>query len=228
MRALRLELSLLGVLTLSVSACSWSRFDEVTQDSPVVLLEKPRSMNQGFGVSLSTATNDGLSEVLVGGSTNVSAAALYEIGSDGTPGTTSVDTGYCSAEGQGCFLSSLTAGLANATGPDQVHSLCFAVGSGTVVKQGLVVRCKDFHEYTLDMPQAAQDLLAISIAQNQPHDHPMATDRSDDPVLLASLPEKHLAWFYPAKSSAFRELGFPSGAQVDDPSFGSSLTVLAV
>ncbi len=91
-----------------------------------------------------------------------------------------------------------------------------------------MVRCKDTHEYTLDMPQAAQDLLAISVAQSQPHDHPLATDRSDDPLLLASLPEKRLAWFYPAKSSEFRQLVLPDGAQGDDPSFGQSLAVLAV
>ncbi|MEI9942301.1 MAG: hypothetical protein WDO69_34220 [Pseudomonadota bacterium] len=226
MRASLLELALLGCLALSTFACSWSRFDDVTDNSPIVLLEKPGSMKQGFGVSLATATNAGQTEVLVGGATNVSPAALYEIGNQDSPGTTAIDS-YCS--GDDCFLSSLTAGFANASGLDQVHRpLCFAVGSGTAGTQGLVVRCKDTHEYALSMPKEAQDLLASAVAQNQPDDHPMATDGTDDPLLLVSLPEKHLAWFYPAKSTQYSELALPNGAEVDDPSFGRSLAVLAV
>jgi len=229
MRARLPRLSLLGCLLFSASACSWSRFDDVTKNAPVVLLEKPDSMNGGFGVSLSTVTNDGQTELLVGGTVSVSGAALYDLGQEDAPGTKATDTGYCTGDSGPCSLSSLTAGFANASGPDRARPLCFAVGSGALTnKQGLVVRCQDFTEYTLGMPQAAQDLLAASIVQNKPRDFPMATDRTDDPVLLASLPEKHLAWFYPVKSTAFSELLVPSGVDVADPSFGRALAVLAV
>jgi len=225
------SLSLLGGLALAASACSWSRFDDVTDNSPIVLFETPSSMKAGFGVSLATATNDGQTEVLVGGTTGISAAALYLIRSEDAPGA-AIDDGYCAGGDQACFLSSLNAGFANASGPDKVRPLCFAVGAGTVsggtVRSGLVMRCKDNTEYALGMPQAAQDLLATSIAKGEPHDHPMATDRTDHPLLLASLPEKHLAWFYPARSTQFSELALPPGALVDDPSFGRSLAVLAV
>jgi hypothetical protein len=233
MRARWLELALLGCVAFGASACSWSRFDDVTDHSPVVLLEKPNSMKNGFGFSLATARNGAQTEVLVGGATNLSSAALYEIGNQDSPGTTAIDTAYCSDSDFACFLSSLNAGFANAIGTDaQVRPLCFAVGSGAVDsgagQSGLIVRCRDTTEYALTMPPAAQQLLAISIAQNQPFDHPMATDRSDDPLLLASLPEKHLAWFYPAKSTRFSELTLPAGADIADPSFGRSLAVLAV
>ena len=228
MRASLPSLTLLAAFAFGTSACSWSRFDDIIDNSPVVLLDKPNSMKSGFGNTLSTATNGGQTELLVGGTPNVSGAALFDVGNQDSPGTSASDVGYCTGGDHACFLSSLTAGFANASAPDQVRPLCFAVGSGTVVKQGLVVRCQDAHEYTLDMPPAAQDLLAISIAKNLPHDHPMASDRTDDPLLLASLPELHLAWFYPAKNRVFSELAFPEGAQVDDPSFGQSLAVLAV
>ncbi|HKO51776.1 MAG TPA: hypothetical protein VJV79_28895 [Polyangiaceae bacterium] len=228
MRACLSTLTLLGSLALGASACSWSRFDEITENSPTVLLSKPSSMKDGFGVNLATATNAGQTELLVGGTTNVSGAALFELGNQDSPGTASSDTGYCSSDDPACFLSSLTAGFAKASAPDQIRPLCFAVGSGAVLKQGLVVRCKDAHEYTLDLPPAAQALLATSIAKNQPYDHPMASDRTDDPLLLASLPQERLAWFYPAKSRNFSELSLPIGAPADDPSFGKSLAVLAV
>ena len=227
MRASVLQLQLLCGLALAASACSWSRFDELTDKSPVVLLEKPGSM-AGFGVSVATATNQGQTQLLVGGTVTASSAALYEIGDPDAPGTAPIDTEYCSGEGNPCFLSSLIAGFANAQGPDRARPLCFGVGSGAVAEQGLVVRCQDRSEYTLGMPPVAQQLLAMAIAQNQPRDFPMATDRRDDPVLLAALPEKHLAWFYPQKSTTFSELSWPSGAPGDDPSFGRALAVLAV
>ena len=230
MRSPLLRLTLLGGLTLGVSACSWSRFDDLTANAPVVLLEKPDSLNNGFGVSLATATNGGRSQVLVGGTASTTGAALYEIGQGDAPNTAAIDANYCTgANGKPCFLSSLIAGFANAQGPDQLHSLCYAAGTGEVVKQGLVLRCQDHSQYSLDMPPAAQQLLAMSIAQNQaPHDYPLATDRTDDPTLLASLPDLRLAWFYPERSTTLGELPLPDGMQVDDPSFGRSLAVLAV
>ncbi|HEY0467294.1 MAG TPA: hypothetical protein VGC79_24005 [Polyangiaceae bacterium] len=229
MRASLQQLSLLGCLALSASACSWSRFDEVTKNSPVVLLEKPSSMTSGFGVSLASATNDGQTKLLVGGTVTLSGAALYDIGQEDSPDTAAIDIAYCAGSSEPCFLSSSPAGLANASGPDQkVRPLCFALGSGAVVKQGLVVRCQDATEYTLEMPPVAQASLANSIAQNQPLDYPLAVDRKDDPALFASLPEQRLAWFYPARSSTFSELRLPEAAAVDDPSFGRSLAVLSV
>jgi hypothetical protein len=228
MRAL-LRLALLLGGTLAASACSWSRFDDLTDDSPVVLLEKPDSMNNGFGVSLATATNEGHTQVLVGGTVTTAGAALYEVGQQDAPDTQAIDANYCSGNGKPCFLSSLTAGFANAQGPDQLRPLCYAAGTGEVVKQGLVVRCRDASQYTLDIPPLAQELLSLSIAQNQPpHDYPMATDRTDDPALLASLPERRLAWFYPEKSTTFSELTLPDGLDADDPSFGRALAVLAL
>jgi len=190
----------------------------------VELLPKRDSIDNGFGVSLATASNGGQTQVLVGGTVTTSGTSLFWSENGSIVG----NTGYCSGDGSPCFLSSLTAGLANAQGPDRMQPLCFAVGSGAFTKQGLVMHCINGVEYTLDMPPAAQDLLATAIAQNQPRDFPMAADREDDPVLMATLPEKHLAWFYPAKSMVFSELTLPAALQVDDPSFGHSLAVLGV
>ncbi|HET7542442.1 MAG TPA: hypothetical protein VFK05_21380 [Polyangiaceae bacterium] len=227
MRASALRYAVLGV-AFGGSACSWSRFDELTDSSPVVLLDRPAALTNGFGVSLATASNQGKTQLLVGGTVTASAAALYEIGQPDAPGLTAIDTNYCSSDEQPCSLSSLTAGFANAQAPDTVRPLCFAVGSGKVVDLGLVVRCQDDSEYTLRMPQTAQDLLAQAITQDKPRDFPLATDRGQDPVLLASLPEQHLAWFYPQKSLTFSELLLPNGTAADDSTFGKSLAVLAV
>jgi hypothetical protein len=57
----------------------------------------------------------------------------------------------------------------------------------------------------------------------------MATDRTDNPVLLVTLPYDHSAWFYPSKSTKPTELSVPDALvdAADRTGFGSSLTVLA-
>lgn len=226
MRASPLTLAVLGLLGLATAGCSWSRFDDITDDSPIVLFEKPGSMKTGFGVGVATLTQDGQTSVLVGGAVGASGAALYNIGDGESPGTTPVDSGYCSGSSP-CFLSSSFGAFPNATA-DQVRKRCYAVGTGSLGSTGIVVRCADSTEYPLAIPAAAQRLLGISLQQNQPYDYPMATDRTDDPVLLVTLPYNNAAWFYPSKSSKPSELSVPDALvdAADHTGFGSSLSVL--
>ena len=211
MQAARLQFGLLCLVGIGASACSWSRFDDVTDNSPNVLLEKPGSMKSGFGNSIATASSADTTVVLVGGGAgDQSGAALYDIGRDTSPSTTSVDSGYCAGGAADCFLSSSLAGFANAPGPDMERPLCFAVGTGSVMTAGLELRCRDASEYTLAIPPAAQKLLTFGLGENQAYDFPVATDRTDHPALLvtvASEPDVHSAWFYPpSKSIHFSEL----------------------
>jgi len=218
----------LGLLALCASACSWSRFDDVTSNAPIVLLDKPGSMKQGFGVSLATAKNADQVEVLVGGGIGVSGAALYEIGTGESPSTTSIDTGYCTGSTAPCYLSSSLAGFPAATGPDHTRPLCFAVGAGTVTGQGIIFRCQDASEYDVDIPADAKAALEFAINMAQPDDFPLAADHTDTPSLLASSPTARAAWFYPAQSIDFSELKAPKGVPTDDDSFGKTLAVLSV
>ncbi len=226
MRLSILQLGLLACLGLAASACSWSRFDDITDGAPIVLFEKPGSMKDGFGVSVATVTKDKQTSVLIGGAVGISGAALYNLGDDDTFGTTSVDSAYCTGASADCYLSSSLGAFPNATA-DQVRPLCYAVGTGAVSKAGLVIRCQDATEYTLDMPATAQKLLSFSLEQHQPYDYPLATDRTDNPVLLVTLPQDKIAWFYPAKSTKFSSLVAPK-ALTDDDSFGTALSVLTV
>ncbi|HEY4103940.1 MAG TPA: hypothetical protein VGM44_08615 [Polyangiaceae bacterium] len=213
-------------VALGVSACSWSRFDDETNNAPIVLLDQPGSMKHGFGVSVATATEGDHVEVLVGGGIGVSNGAMYDIGNAESPSTTAVDSGYCKAEP--CFLSSMLGGLASAPGPDQRdRSLCFAVGAGTSTGiEGIIFRCQDATEYALPIPTDAETLLDFALAQAQTDDFPLSADRTANPALLASSPSARVAWFYPAGNPAFSELGAPQGTPIDDDSFGKSLAVL--
>ncbi len=227
MRRSILQLCLLASVAAATSGCSWSRFDDITDGAPIVLFEKPGSMKEGFGDNVTTVTKDSETSVLIGGAVGVSGAALFTMGEDGVFGTTSVDSGYCTGGTADCYLSSSLGAFPTATA-DEVRPLCYAVGTGAVSKAGLIIRCRDATEYTLDMPSAAQKLIAFSLEQHQPYDYPMATDRTDEPVLLVTLPYNQTAWFYPAKSTKFSSLSAPSRTLTDDKSFGSTLAVLPV
>jgi FG-GAP repeat len=228
MRASPFTVGLIGLLGLAASGCSWSRFDDITGDSPILLFEKPGSMKTGFGVSLGTLTRNGQTSVLVGGAVGASGAALYDIGEGSSPGTTAIDSGYCSGGSAQCFLSSSFGAFANATS-GMSRPQCYAVGTGSVGTPGIIFRCLDATEYSLAIPPNALKLLNFSLAESQPYDYPMATDRTDDPVMLVTLPYQQLAWFYPSKSNKFSELSAPKGL-IDsaDKTFGTTLAVLDV
>ncbi|MES1172978.1 MAG: hypothetical protein ABUL62_01525 [Myxococcales bacterium] len=228
MRGSPFTLGLVALLGLAAAGCSWSRFDDITGDSPIVLLEKPGSMKTGFGVSVGTLTRNGQSSVLVGGAVGASGAALYDIGDGTSPGTTAIDSGYCSGGSAQCFLSSSFGAFANATSGVS-RPQCYAVGTGSVGTAGIIIRCLDATEYPLAVPPNALRLLDFSLVNSQPYDYPMATDRTDDPVLLVTLPYQQMAWFYPSKSTEPSELGVPKGMlDKDDKSFGATLAVLTV
>lgn len=216
---------LLGLLCLSVSACSWTRFDDETDNAPIVLLDKPGALKHGFGVSLATVSSTDNNLVLVGGGVGDSTAALFSIGDGESPSTTSVDTGYCGT--QPCFLSSSLAGFANAPGPDRERPLCFAVGAGTSTTKGIIFRCRDQSEYALPIPKDAEQALDFALEMAQSDDFPVTSDRTDNPSLLATAPSARAAWFYASASTTPIELKTPSFKTLaDDDSFGKTLTIL--
>jgi FG-GAP repeat len=227
-RRTRAREALASVLALGSCACSWSRFDDVTRDSPIVLLDKPGSMTQGFGESLATAKQGSTVEVLVGGEEGVSGAALFDLGDQESPGTTAIDTGYCSGGAEPCYLASSLAGFATAEGPDRTRPLCFAVGAGVSAGKGLIVRCQDSSEYSLPLPDAAEKALDSALDDAKPDDFPLANDRTDAPALLAASPTARVAWFYPSASMAFSQLATPNQLPLDDDTFGKTLAVLSV
>ncbi len=214
----------LGALTLTLSACSWTRFDDETDNAPIVLLDRPGSLKNGFGFSVATAASDTNNLVLVGGGVGDSTAALYSIGDDDSPSTTTVDSGYCGTPP--CFLSSSLAGFANAPGPDHTRPLCFAVGAGTSSSEGIIFRCRDTSEYALPMPKDAQAALDFALEMAQTDNFPLVADRTDTPSLLASSPSARVAWFYASGGTKPIELTTPRGVSKDDDSFGETLAVL--
>jgi hypothetical protein len=215
---------------VAASGCSWSRFGDLEENTPVVLLTKPDSMSS-FGVSLSAVTVGNQTRLLVGGAAGVSRAAVYSLGSGESPGVDPEDSGYCDKEeGELCYLGFSTAGAAVLSSPDQTGELnaCFVLGIGSfpTPSTGIVVRCADRREYALPVPEAARTaLVEPAIEDNEPVSVALATDRTERATIAVGAPSEQLAWVYGPLSRTSVQL-VPSG--VPDPSYGRQVAVLRV
>lgn len=201
-------LLVLGVLS---AGCSWSRYDDVVESSPIVLLNRPKAVSDGFGTSLATATVGDSVTLLVGGSPLKSGGAEFELGTGESPTLEARDTGHCLGSDAPCFFSSTPVALARAQGPGkEPRPLCFVDGGGTASgDSGIAVRCTDDVEYALPVPDVVNTLLEFSYKNAQPTPFRFGADHGPDPTLLATADEESAVWFYPALSKTPIDLPNP-------------------
>ena len=210
----------LFVLAALSAGCSWSRYDDVVQNSPIVVLNRPKAVSDGFGSSLATATvakpqAAGVSPsvtLLVGGAPLTSGGAEFELGFADSPTQEATDTGHCLGSDAPCFFSSTPVALARAQGPGpEPRDLCFVDGGGMASREsGVVVRCTDDVEYALPVPTVVSKRLTFSIENAQPTPFRFGADHGPDPAFLASADEESAVWYYPSLSKKFVDLPNPA------------------
>ena len=205
-----LGIALLGATSL---ACSWSRYDDVVENSPIVLLNRPKQLESGFGTSLATGTLEGEPILLVGGAPLTSGGVEFELGAGENPTLDARDTGHCMGGVAPCYFTSAPVALTGAASPGERRELCFVNGAGNAADEvGVVVRCTDDVEYTLAMPEDPADLLQFSINAAQPTLFSFGADYGSDPALLAQADEEQSVWYYPPLERDFVELPYPADA----------------
>jgi hypothetical protein len=202
----RFSIFTLSLLAYLAAGCSWSRFDDLQNDSPVVLLKKPDKLHSGFGVTMATAAIDGeASRVLIGGTSGKVPAATFDLGLGTDPTVDAADVGSCDQTKGVCFLAAGVAGIARANvGATDRQKICFILGIGQVDASGpygLFGRCADGTEYTLGVPSTVEQ----EVIQNElilQGDSAiatirMSTDKDEVAALVAGAPDQKLAWYYP-------------------------------
>lgn len=199
----------LGLLTLG---CSWTRFDDVTKDSPIVLLNRPKALSSGFGTSLAAANVSGEVTLLVGGAALQSGGAAFSLGSGDSPTLEAMDAGHCLGAETACYFSSTPVALPTAKGPGATPiPLCFVNGAGAMSEgRGIVVRCTTDVEYVLPTPKVVDDTLEFSIRSAQPMHFRFAVDNSGAPALLATAEIETAVWYYPPTSQKFVTVANPA------------------
>lgn len=221
----RALLGSVGALVL-LAGCSWQRFDEVSERTPVELLERPRELNAGFGHAVAAAAVGERVLALVGGVPLVSRAATYELGYDERPGVQSVASTLCDSRGdRACFFANSPAGLAKVRLRGEDQERCFALGLGREGNQrGVVMRCGSvsFVHPVPDAVTAAID--EVFEGAKVPPEVSLAADRGEEPALLAASPSVGTAWFYAPLENEFHEL--PGGSPGSE--YGRGVAVVRI
>ena len=225
------------------SGCSWSRFSDVTEDAPVVRLERPDNMNTGFGVMLATGNLDGRSLLLVGGESGTSPAALFDLGKGDSPNLTTLDSHFCDNTQAKCFLGSSMVYLPHTlTSAAQDHrrvDSCVALGLGkpNFGELGVLFECQDKTAYSRPVIAAYEDDVDFALKHDQNETIALAGDGADEPLLVVGAPAALTtgrAWFYAPGSDDPIELQPPQktadgyGTRVAAVAMGSAGWLMAV
>ncbi len=226
--------ALVSASLVGVGACSWTRYDDVQENAPVLLLKKPDKLKAGFGISLATAAAGDQVRVLVGGAPNRSRGAAFAILKNQDAKIDAIDTGFCDdgANSNPCLMGNSVAGLGLARVPGgtqgTVLDLCFAMGIGQAGGvPGILLRCRDQTEYTLAVPAGALNaVVAPALTSGEGTELHLAADKDEAAALIAGAPAQTppLAWFYPPDSMTPIEL-VPSA---NDASYGSSVASVRI
>lgn len=221
-----------ALLGCCVTGCSWSRFTDLGENRPVVILEKPSDFSAGFAVNVTPLSfREEQSRLLVGQAVGRHKAATFDLGLGTDPATDPVDSSSCdpSQESDPCYLADKVAGFPlGHVGQGDLERLCFILGVGKsqrAEKPGLFGRCQDFANFTLGVPETALSELVQGdvFANHQAAPLVLATDKGDLPALAAGAKRQELAWFYRPRSTAPVEL-VAQGAT--DDGYGSSVAIL--
>lgn len=218
-----------GLTLCAVSAwlcsCSWTRFDDVSENTPVVLLERPDALNVGYGDVVAVAAVEERVRALVGGAPLVSSAATFELGFDEEPGVQAVNSAACvNADGRVCFLAARPSGLAKVLLRGEEQERCFAVGLGREGGvTGLLVRCGTLG-FAHPVPASIRALVDEAIqAFTLPPELFTTSDASPEPILLAASPQAGTAWFYAPLDNVPHELEPPRAVGAD---YGRAVAVV--
>lgn len=196
------------VALAGLGSCSWQRFDEVSENTPVVLLQRPDALNAGYGDAVAVAAVGERVRALVGGAPLASSAATFELGFDERPGVQSISASHCETAGNRvCFLATRPAGLAKVLLRGEEQERCFAVGLGREeAVSGLLMRCGNLG-FAHPVPASVDDAIREAIdGASLPPEVFTAADRGEEPALMAASPQAGTAWFYAPLDNTPREL----------------------
>ena len=207
-------------LPLVFVSCSWTRFNNLQEDTPVLLLSKPDTAGNGFGSGLASVTREQV-RLLVTASPGARSGAEYSLGNGQEPNRDAVDTGDCNDAT--CSFANSVAGLESVMAGGVERSTCFA--EGLTAPSTLYVRCMA----SGDLPpllQAWQFPTGLSMDPKLQH-LALAADRGPLPSLVAGFtevaPARGEAWFYAGGTGDTPTTLTPAGV---GSSFGSAVAVL--
>ncbi len=206
--------------------CSWARFDQLKEDTPVASLEEPKGMDSGFGNRLATTTVEDRVRLFVLGSPGRHGGASYDLGLADSPSLEASDAGHCTGDGDLCYLAAQPVALPRGPDTGEELELCLVAGLGTRFDgdgetTGLITRCEAGGadvQFAYPLPNGtianrATELLGKNIGDAVL----LGTNATGPKLLVAVWPQERHAWFYLPRTDRPIELMLPPGSDGDKP-----------
>ena len=203
---------------LALSSCSWSRFDDVSENSPVVRFDSPKAVI-GIGSALSTAQSSDGAWLLAAGHESTS---LYSLGRDESPARGALRVVDCSSS-DGCWLAAHLAGLGITTDDGTLACFAYALGASGDAQGRLMLQCEDGTRPIFEVPPSVGDSGVLGTANRDLRVELTSGAAFSGDALLAALPDVPLVWWYPTSNSSPLEISVPQDAQ---SGFGASLGLM--
>jgi hypothetical protein len=205
---------ILVTLGASFAGCLWGKFNDITNNTPVVLLEKPPGVIGNFGNQLATVDSSSGSFLLTSGI----GVAVWSLGQNDQPQQTATRDGICNKV-DNCLPTGSSVGL----GKQVSGQGCFLFGVGVVANSyQFVGACADKGEISLPVPVVFQDYLKKTVF------NPLAGQGFSKIASMASMgdrlwagsPDSNLVWWYNSDGTLAGSVERPTDV---DPSFGSTV-----
>ncbi len=190
-------------LAWAVSGCTWTRFDDVTDNPPVERLDAPNG-TASLGLSMTTyPTAEGTTLAV----TATDRVALFDLGTGTEPSQTATTTQSCAGDNS-CLLTRHLVGLR--AEPMTANLGCVAYGLGIPKDSSgsplldasgkprveLWLYCEDSKRSSLQLPQKLSDWFPSNPVNAQTIVEFATTRHSGTQPLVAAMPDANEVWFY--------------------------------
>ncbi len=197
----------------TLCACTWTRFDDVTNQPPVEKFDAPDSA-AGIGQSMTTFPTAAGSELAV---TSQDKLVLYDLGSGASPSSSAATVQSCAGDSS-CLLATQLAGLSPSALFEHFGCVAYGVGTSTDsagTKSGqLWLFCENLQRRSLPVPDAFATWIAGPSVTSKTQVKMSTTRRGDVQPLVAAVPDASSIWFYDGVDPLPVDLPAPPDGQV--------------
>src|SRR5512142_554590 len=186
--------------------CTWTRFDDVTDNPPVERFDVPNDTSNA-GQSLATFHSATGNVTLVASSSD--KLLVYGLGSGVQPSRNAIAERACAGDAS-CVLAQQLTGLV--ASPMTGNTGCVAYGIGTsdpgtpTAAVNILLMCEDLELRSLPVPDTMSQWMAGHTVSSSTALSMATTRRGDPQPLVVSVPEAGITWFYDGVESAPIEL----------------------
>lgn len=182
-------------LVCAAQACTWTRFDDITDNPPVEEFETPNGTTS-LGLAMATYPTATGTTLAVAATDRI---VIYDLGTGSEPSRTALASQDCVGDNT-CILTRHMAGLK--AQPITANEGCVAYGVGAVNDSSgtslwkLWLYCEDATRHSLDLPQTLTDWFSGRVVNAQTFADVATTRHSGIQPLVASMPDAATIWYY--------------------------------